>query len=269
MKRVFVYFLFVILCSVSLIACSNKEGLETTPTNVIQEGIQEPSTASTVDDTDAALATEQYYSPDHGEKIITENTITWIEGDVTILAKKTKTSIESINIRKGSLHQTIDINEAPSNISSVAISADKEYLALCLFYQNVGNKVIVTSLSDGMQITLNNQTGEKNIETIHTFNWSPKENILSFAYGNTESSKIGLYYAATNTFQTIPGEYITTLFILWNKEGDTLNFVSEKPSDRFTLFRLKLNSEKVETINDILKEDLAKFNDFVPESLKN
>ncbi|MDQ0194717.1 hypothetical protein [Paenibacillus wynnii] len=251
-----ILFLLVILYSSALMACSNNEEVQTRPSFQIKESNQEPT-----------LNTEPYYSPDHGEKSVTEDTITWNQGGVTLLAKKTKTSIESITIQKGNQNQSVAIMDKPYNISSVAVSADGEYLAISLYYQNVGNNVILISLSNGKQIILNDQTGESFIETIHTFNWSPKEDILAFAYGNTGSSKIGFYNAVTNTFETIPGEYITTQFILWNKEGDILDFISEKPADRFTLYRYSLNNTQVETVEYILQKDLVKFYEFVPEYL--
>jgi hypothetical protein len=205
--------------------------------------------------------------------------ITWKTGSVIFSAEKleaegeekaeSNTIINSMIVEKGDKLYTIELDKMPSSISSLALSASDEYLAVSVFYNNVGSKVIIINLINGEQNMLNDDlqsANDENIETIHTYSWSPLGNKLAFSFGDTNASKLGIYDWDTKVLLNIPTEinYITTAFVLWTKDGNNLDFISEQPSDQFKLYRYRLDSDHIEEIMDVKPEELSRFSKLGP-----
>lgn len=220
---------------------------------------------------DTSLYYFRKYNP---EKEFKKDRITWKEDDITFIAHQTEseekhtsnTVISSIAMEKGNKKYVIKLDEKPIQVSSLALSAGDEYLAVNVSY-HYGDKVIIINLTSGEHFILNEyleSNGQGFIETIHSYHWSPDGNKLAFSFGDTSESRLGIYDLDHKAFSLIPTEinYITTSRILWHKDEKGLDFISEYPSDRFKLYRYYFDRSHVEKIRDLNRDD------FVPKLQK-
>ncbi|MBT2283434.1 hypothetical protein J7E78_07770 [Paenibacillus polymyxa] len=103
--------------------------------------------------------------------------------------------------------------------------------------------------------------GKQNVETISSYNWSPKEDIIAFSYGNTEKSTLAIYDTKKDRFVYLPRatNYISTGLILWHKNGKSMDYISAYPSDKWILFRYDTGSKKVKPVKRITKKEFQQW----------
>lgn len=124
------------------------------------------------------------------------------------------------------------------------------------------------NLNNGESVNLNSElelSGKKRIQYIHPYSWSPNSETLALAYENP-SSNIALYSTDNKqySFTTTDTKYISTAFLLWKKNGDSLDIVSEQPSDVFKLYRLDIQNQTVKEIAPISRDELSSLKDYGP-----
>ncbi|WP_340029859.1 hypothetical protein MHB71_13095 [Paenibacillus sp. FSL H7-0940] len=112
------------------------------------------------------------------------------------------------------------------------------------------------NLTTGEYTILNERlekAGKQGVETIASYNWSPKEDIIAFSYGNTEKSTLAIYDTKKERIVYLlrATNYIRTSLILWHKNGKSIDFISEYPSDQWILFRYNTESKKVKPVKKI------------------
>ncbi|MBG9763262.1 hypothetical protein ABD78_05855 [Paenibacillus polymyxa] len=201
--------------------------------------------------------------------------VIWKEKNITLTAKKTelknapsteKNLITSITIKKGEKIYTIHTDKFDDklrDISSVSICPSSNWLAIQT-RRSAGETVLLVDMKNGKHQVLNDQlsaAGKKNIETINSYNWSPKADQIAFSYGDTSTSSIAIYNPQKGEFTFLPREtdYISTGLILWHKNGKSLDYISEYPSDQKKLYRYSLESKKVKTIKKISQSEFQKW----------
>lgn len=147
------------------------------------------------------------------------------------------------------LEDITSVAESPSN-SWIAIRAEK----------TAGSNLILVNVKTGKDTILNERlekTGKQDVETITSYNWSPKEDIIAFAYGNTEKSILAIYDTKKDRFVYLPRatNYISTGLILWHKSGRNMDYISEYPSDQWILFRYDTTSKKVKPVKKMTRKE--------------
>ncbi|WP_151737703.1 hypothetical protein [Paenibacillus tengchongensis] len=272
----------IVLISSSLVGCGdtkNQANNDQPPVQTQQAGnpVSKPdennpsSTQEDHNNQDTNLS--RYFKPGQSAEInSTPEQTTWKMGDVEFVAKKSTTSITAIQVsHDGSpfdINIPRDISENGSEITSVALSSSGDYLSINIFITNVGNQLIVVDLKNGESNTINNLTG-LSYETIHAYNWSPMDNRLAFAYGDTSSSNLAVLDVNLNELLKIQNNktLINTLFIMWEKQGDGFDFISETSSDQFDLLRYEESTENVTELTQIPSGELSKYSEFGPNNL--
>jgi len=227
-----------------------------------------------------ALDPGQYFvNKNNGTVKNTDNQFEWISGSISVTSEKIKSKeggpdsehLGEILIKDGEHSYTFKPKNNDQQFQSISLSADQKLMAISLFH-GAGNDLFIIDLSNGNSIDLNTETAtntNETIETISAYNWSPTGYDLAITYGDTSSSKIAIYHADKNSFTFVPSTstYISTAFVLWSKDGRTLGFVSEKPSDQYKLYRYDLQSNEVQNVTDLSRDDLLKLENLGPEYL--
>ncbi|WP_044878994.1 hypothetical protein [Paenibacillus sp. IHBB 10380] len=220
------------------------------------------------------LETSLYQSITKFKKTVSQSKIIWKGKDITLTANKIKLDhvatfeqnvITTMVITNGSKKYTIPFDESderPLDISSVSLAPSHTFLAVHVNH-SAGYYLLLVDLKTGKSTMLNDRLkaeGKGFIETISAYNWSPKENKIAFAYGDTSKKSIAIYNVNNDTFFYLPREtnYISTALVLWHKNGEILDFICEYPSDQWKLYRYSTNSKKVKTIKSINREELSK-----------
>lgn len=252
MKRFTRLAMIITFMSISLLGCGNK--IDQAESN--QQPVHQQQSNYFVSDQKAEINS-------------TEDQITWKTDKVTLIAKKSPATITSMQISNDSDEYDIRIPEEitgnSAELTSIALNSNHQFIAVNVFIANVGNQIIFVDLSNGESYTLNELAGIS-YETIHAFGWSPIDNKLAFAYGDTSSSKLAIYDFDQHQLQNISDiNLINTLYILWTKQGDGFDFISEGNSDQFKLYRYKTGNDEVEEIAEISREELSKFNEYGPD----
>ncbi|MGZ7442628.1 hypothetical protein [Paenibacillus sp. TH7-28] len=220
-----------------------------------------------------------YYARDLAAKLSEDDSkLTWTAGAVTLTADKKKGEfgtpvIASIAVKtEGQKSYTVKFDPDPKEIRSLALSADDRYLAINLFYSNVGDKLIAVNLESGKQIDINAEIGSMQkeygqpvVETVHAYNWSPDGHTLALSFGDTSSAIPALYDPEENSLHKVGGDknYITTAYALWHKDGSIVDYISEQPSDEYHLYRYDVEKN---TTTDITALSTEKLSDFAPFS---
>lgn len=214
---------------------------------------------------------DYFISDSNAEVNSTEDQITWKMDTLSVTVTKSSSTIDSMQVSNGSSQHDIAISkEIQSNeadLTSIALSPSKKYIAINIFLKNVGNQLIVVNLTDGSIDTLN-KMDRKYSEEIHSYNWSPVGNKLAFSYGDTSSSKLAILDFDQEQLRALPDQgLINTLFIMWYTDGTGFDFISESPSDEFKLYRYEESTNSVDEIAPVPLDELSKYNEFVPETL--
>lgn len=233
------------------------------------ESSPDASAASSADSADSS----EYYSPrEQGIKEITKERVRWIDGDVVFTARQSAQGIGKITAVKGeqaAVLPSVRYNQQPVSVDSVALSPSRRYLAVSLFYRNIGSALAVVDLEKGTHFWLNDTLDKldySGVETIQAYNWSPVRDEFVFSFGNTDSSRLAVYRMDDSTVTRLPSGqvYIGTSFILWSRDGQTLDYISEWPSDQFKLYRYRLGGGTAEEIGSVARADLSRYEAFVP-----
>lgn len=279
MKRFSRLGMIITLISISLLGCGNKtdqaeknqQPVNQQADNQEGETFEQNQSANDLNkEINKTIEMSNYFISDQKAEITsTEGEITWKSSEITLIAKESSATISSIQINNGTNKYDISIPEEitgnEAELNSVSLSPSKRFIAINIFIKNVGNQLIVIDLADGKNITLN-KLDNKYYEEIHSYNWSPTDNKLAFSYGNTSSSKLAIYDFDNQELQTLPDKgLINTLYIIWNKDGKGLDFISESPTDEFKLYRYDPSKNTIEEKSSVPLDELSKYSEFVPD----
>lgn len=208
-----------------------------------------------------------YQSIPRFEKTIGSNKIVWKGDNITITANTLKLDaaadfeqniIDTIVVTHGKEKHTLqtgDFEVKLLNITSVVGSPSNEWIAIQV-EKSAGSNLILVNFKTGKYTILNERlekAGKQNVETISSYNWSPKEDIIAFSYGNTEKSTLAIYDTKKDRFVYLPRatNYISTGLILWHKNGKNIDYISEYPSDQWILFRYNTASSQVKPVKKL------------------
>jgi len=227
-----------------------------------------------------ALDPGQYFANEsNGTVKNTDQQFEWVSGSVSVMSEKMKSKdagpdsvhLGEILIKNGEHSYTFKPENMEREVQSLSLSSDQKLLAISMF-NGAGADLYIVDLSNGNTINLNTETAtntNETIETVAAYNWSPTGYDLAISYGDTSSSKIAIYNADKNSFTFVPSPptFISTAFVLWSKDGLTLDFVSEKPSDQYKLYRFNLQSNDVKDVIELSRDDLSKLENLSPKYL--
>ncbi|MEJ3716519.1 hypothetical protein WGM54_00705 [Paenibacillus polymyxa] len=216
-----------------------------------------------------------YQSITKFKKSETPNQVMWKEKNITLLAKKVelenvpsseKSVITSITIKKGEKSYTLKTdgyNDKLRDISSAVLSPSNTWLAIQA-QRSAGDTLLLINLTTGKSTIVNDllkAKGKKNVESITAYNWSPKEDQIAFSFGDTSSSSLAIYNTKKDGFIYLPREtdYISTGLTLWHKDGKSLDYISEYPSDQKKLYRYSMDSKKVKSVKKISQSEFQKW----------
>lgn len=216
-----------------------------------------------------------YQSIPRFEKTIGSNKIVWKGDNITITANTLKLDaaanfeqniIDTIVVTHGKEKHTLqtgDFEVKLLNITSVAQSPSNEWIAIQV-EKSAGSNLILVNFKTGKYTILNERlekAGKQDVETISSYNWSPKEDIIAFSYGNTEKSTLAIYDTKKDSVVYLPRatNYISTGLILWHKNGKSIDYISEYPSDQWILFRYDTGSKKVKPVKKISRKEFQQW----------
>ncbi|OBZ16336.1 hypothetical protein A8L34_27035 [Bacillus sp. FJAT-27264] len=225
-----------------------------------------------------ALDPGQYFANENNGTVKnTDKQFEWVSGSISVTSEKIKSKdvgpdseyLGEILIKEGEHSYKFNPKNNERQFQSISLSADQKLLAISLF-NGAGSDLFTVDLSNGNTIDLKTEiitNTNETIDTVAAYNWSPTGYDLAIAYGDTSSSKIAIYNADKNSFTFVPSPstFISTAFVLWNKEGRTLDFVSEKPSDQYKLYRFDLQNNEVHDVVDISRDDISKLENLSPK----
>ncbi|CAH1197088.1 hypothetical protein [Paenibacillus sp. JJ-223] len=172
--------------------------------------------------------------------------------------------IESIVIQKGAVRHeidTADYDDSWLDLASVAESPATGWVAIQAS-RSAGASLLLVNLDTGESIVLNDRLQQEvkgTLETITAYQWSPTGEQIAFSYGDPSKSTLAIYDAAKDSVLRLPRttNYISTSLILWHKNGKAFDFISEHPSDRFTLFRYDTKSSKVKPVRKLTRKQMG------------
>lgn len=208
------------------------------------------------------------------KKTMSSNKIIWTGKTIKVTANTMEQDkaatfeskfIESIVISKGKMIYTLEtgkFTEKWLDVTSAVDSQSGEWLAIQL-EKSAGSSVILIDLKNGKSTILGDRlvkAGKKGIETIASYNWSPKEDKIAISYGDTEKSSIAIYDPKKDSFEYLPRttSYISTGLILWQKNGKVMDYISEYPSDQMVLFRYNTETKKVKSVKKITRKEFQR-----------
>lgn len=205
------------------------------------------------------------------KKKVSSTAITWSEKNLSLTAKTSEREnaatferkvIDSISISNGEKTHSIETDgyeDKLLDITSVVASESKTWLAIQA-HRSSGETLILINLKTGKTTIINDlllKAGKKNVETISSYNWSPKSDQIAFSYGDTNKSSLAIYNPKDNSFIYLPRatNYISTGIILWQKSGSIIDYISEYPADKKILYRYNLENNKVKPVKKISKNE--------------
>lgn len=216
-----------------------------------------------------------YQSISKFEKTKGSNKIVWRGDDITITANTLKQDaaadfeqniIDTIVVTHGKEKHTLqtgDFEVKLLDITSVAVSPSNEWITIQV-EKSAGSNLILMNLKTGKYTIINERlekAGKQNVETLSSYNWSPKEDIIAFSYGSTDKSTLAIYDTKKDSVVYLPRatNYISTGLILWHKNGKNIDYISEYPSDQWILFRYDTGSKKVKPVKKITKKEFQQW----------
>ncbi|MET1174532.1 hypothetical protein [Paenibacillus amylolyticus] len=217
-----------------------------------------------------SVGSSLYQSIPKFKKTLSTNKIIWTGKTIKVTANTVEQDaatfeskvIKSIVISKGKVNQTIKTEGFEAellDVTSVVDSYSGDWVAIQAA-KSAGSTVILMNMKTGKSTIVNDRlvkAGKKGIETIASFNWSPKEDKIAISYGDTEKSSLAIYDPKKDTFEYLPRttNYISTGLVLWHKNGKTLDYISEYPSDQMILFRYNTANKKVKPVKKITQKE--------------
>ncbi|MBP1999093.1 hypothetical protein J2Z69_000112 [Paenibacillus shirakamiensis] len=281
MKKINCTLMIITLLSVSLIGCGNssprvsqeQSSTQTQLPEKTAENQKKVTVSPTMKNNDNEYERLNYFMPSNKAEITSsKNQITWKKDNISLIARTSSTTINSIQVTNSKAHYDIhipkDIQVNHAKLTSIALSPSGRFLAINIFVANVGNQLIVVNLENGTSTIMNKLT-QVTYETIHAYNWAPLGNKLAFSYGDTSSSTIAIYDFKHQEVKTLPhnSNLINTLYIMWNTEGTHVDFISEAPSDKFKLYRYAAGANTLKEISAIALDELPKYSKYAPQPL--
>ncbi|GIP29437.1 hypothetical protein J23TS9_45670 [Paenibacillus sp. J23TS9] len=296
----------LLVLMLSLAACGSGEKSDHTPDSATKDSAanektsdnsdsptkdnkkEEPAGSNKNNETDSSVSAadpmdlSQYYvSEQPVEKEIDKSQFVWKQGSVTLKASLSKSEgvqvVSSASIDKGDQHFDLKLDPKPSGISSVALSADESYIAIEGTYHLEIPRTFIVDLKDGTFTSLVDPLKKNNVKQADittSFAWSPQGNSLAFAYGGDSSLWISIYDLDQKKFTYVPAEkdftgYISISYILWGKDGQSVSYISEYPSDQMKLYRYRFANSSVTKVKDLTREEFDKFQKFSPYILNH
>lgn len=217
-----------------------------------------------------------YYSPGEAVSLtISAEETRWEEGDVTLVFRKADRKIDSAVAAKGGRKLEIPLmkeSRKPDAADAAALSPSRRYLAVEMSYDNLGYELSLADLDKGGVFSFNDmlrKTVFSKLEEVTSFNWSPDEDILAFAYGRIAELKPALYKAEDGSVIDLPVKqlYISLPSVMWSKDGKTIDYIAEYPSDQFKLYRYVLGEPDVRFVKDVPRSELKQYQSYVPPYL--
>ncbi|MGD0030908.1 hypothetical protein SLT67_06060 [Paenibacillus illinoisensis] len=216
-----------------------------------------------------------YPNANQFNKKISANKIVWtgmnviLEADVVNKPDRAsfeQNVIESITVTVG--EQTYIINTGKFDdqlldIISMDVSRSKDWIAIHA-ERSAGKTLILVEVKTGKLMVLNDlMQDDRNqpIETIASYHWSPKKDEIAISFGDTAKSSLAIYDPSKDSFHYLPRRtnYISTNLVLWQKNGNTLDYISEYPSDQLILFRYNTKTNQVKPVQKINKQEWAQW----------
>ncbi|WP_274648734.1 hypothetical protein [Paenibacillus humicola] len=236
-----------------------------------QQPFNDPSNGSKT----SPLSLSRYFKNQSSETIEhNPDQLVWKNGDIRITGVKMKQKgpesqiLSSLKIQKADKSFSVQLDQKFSAIDSISLSPNRNVVAISLS-SGGGSTLLLISLNNGESVDLNDQlesSGKQGVESVQTYNWSPDSETLAFAYGDPSTSSIGLYSLKNKSFTFAPADaaYISTAYLLWNMKGDAIDIVSERPADRYKLYRFDFQKQTIQELGDLTREKLASLKDFGP-----
>lgn len=280
----------VVIAALLLGACSNSlvekvDNLQKEVVNIVNESNQSNRDSHQEDNIDPLELSQYFQNTSVGEIVEDDTQIIWKNGDVEVIATKLvheeqeekqepdTTLITTITVKNGAKTYKVKPQYEAHAINSISLSTDQQWLALCLFTGG-GYTLYLIKLDSGEQINVNQlleDEGHGFVESINAYNWSPSDAHLAFSFGDTSSSKIATYDVNQNVVKIAPytNNYISTAYVIWSKEGDSIVNVSEKPSNEYRLYRYSLSNDVVSVVADLNPKEVKKLSVLGPQGMNN
>ncbi|MEW4371831.1 hypothetical protein [Paenibacillus kandeliae] len=227
-----------------------------------------PSDAAASTTTQANLPSTQYeYAIPYVQKQVhhTSSTTSLTSGTITVSIKKPANTtlpaatVHTIHLAYNHKNYNIALTEPAVDLMSMSVSPSGNYVAIQTS-KEAGYQLIVFHVQTASFTILNDVLpAPTTVETVSVYNWSPQRDQLAVAYGTTDYSRIAIYKASSSTCIRIPrvSNWISTAVVLWNKQGTTLDFASEYPSDHYKLYRYILRTQQVKGIQALNRTQLS------------
>ncbi|MGG4480412.1 hypothetical protein [Paenibacillus illinoisensis] len=220
-----------------------------------------------------------YPSANQFNKKVSANKIVWtgmnviLEADVVNKpdqASFEQNVIESIKVAVGEQAYIINTGKFDDqllDIISMDVSRSKTWIAIHA-ERSAGKTLILVNVKTGKFMVLNDRLQEERnqtIETIASYHWSPKRDEIAISFGNTEKSSLAIYDPTKDSFRFLPRttNYISTNLVLWQKNGNILDYISEYPSDQLILFRYNSKTNQVKPVQKINKQEWAQWYELI------
>ncbi|WP_052723744.1 hypothetical protein [Paenibacillus wulumuqiensis] len=213
-----------------------------------------------------AAASDSYYrAPVTANKQWQSGQLQLTAGKVTVSAYTgTETGfqgtpfINKLHITDGRADYDIPLKGSVISLRSISVSPSGQYIAVHIFLE-AGSQLLIVDLAHQKHILINdNVRYMKYAESVPVYNWSPVGDQLAFAYGDTSSSRVAIYHAASGKIEYVPREtnIISTSAVLWNSKGTVLDYISEYSSNHFKLYRYTLSTKKVKPIKSLTRKQM-------------
>lgn len=286
MKRLLILTASVMVLS-SMAACSSTEPAN--PASTVQQSEPQKTPGSPVSGTpaspakvnasiDPSIYAQPERIPDFFEN--TKDKLTLKQGNITFTAVQTEATAEeqpesptvvgSMTVEIGAKKHTIKLDKRPSRILSADLSADQKYLTIYAGY-NFGSRLVLFDLEKGSYITLNEElrkNGQGEIETIPDYDWSQEGHQLALSYGVIGANKLAQYDPQAGAFTKISdSSYISVPVVLWNRDGKSMDYVAEQPSDQYKLYRYNLEDKSSSEVTPLTREELNELVGLAPSNL--
>lgn len=199
----------------------------------------------------------------------------WTSGAITITANKEAVNspegsvIKKITLQSEDHSADISLNQDFSAIDAISISPGGDFAAVSLSSGGYSSLLILRA-DTGEQVDINEKlqkSGVDNLESIESFNWSPDGKAVAFSYGGPGQFRIGSYSINDDRITSLADEatYISVANVLWDTQGNMLDYAAEEPSDQWKLYRYNLQEQSVQEVRNLSRDELSNFEEYSPK----
>ncbi|MFP4979123.1 TolB family protein [Paenibacillus sp. CN-4] len=204
----------------------------------------------------------------------TKDRIVWKAGSITLSAGKQRSaepglpaSLSEVTAQAGGRSVKLAFDQPPGDIVTASLSPDGSTLAFEVQY-GYGSALYLFLVKEGKFTNLNAIVPFRApAETVSAYNWSPDGRRLALAYGDTGSSRLAIYDAATGSFTNVPRtvNLISTALVLWDTKGTFVDYVSESPSDQYVRYRYAPAAGAVKPVTKVGRDALQELTGLAAE----